>query len=190
MESVSIQRSGSLIYARAYKRLVLWIELAYVLLGAGLAILATSVLNTWIAGVVVFGLVLVAVALIWLSYQALLWVLKREARRTVEVSGLGIKETAQGRELAFIPWNGVTQIELDATLIGGASLRVKGSFCEIAISNQDLVITRPMKIREMNAALGQLGSVRNLLTAVREEAPQAAVRMNRLAVRRYKESGV
>jgi hypothetical protein len=190
VESVLIQRRGSLFYARAYRKLVMWIEIAYALLGGGLALLAVNVFDTWIAGAVVFTLVLAAIGIIWLSYQGLLWILKREASQAVELTDLGIKETGAGRELSFIPWGGVTQIELDATLIGGASLRVKGNFCEITISNQDLVITHPMKIREMNTALGQLSTLRGLLKDVREMAPQATVKMNRLAVRRYKESGV
>jgi len=78
----------------------------------------------------------------------------------------------------------VREIELAADLFGGMSLKAKGAFSEIAISNVDLEITHPMSITKMHRALSRANEISKLFGKLRATAPQAALRMNRLARRR------
>jgi hypothetical protein len=96
----------------------------------------------------------------------------------------GIRETYKGRERKFIPWEGVREIELNADLTGGANLRVRGNFSDIGVSNVDLVITRPLGLREMHRALGRSGEIFKLFSNLRTAAPHAEIKMNKLARRR------
>jgi hypothetical protein len=114
----------------------------------------------------------------------LLLAFKREASCTIELSEEGIRETRLGRERRFIPWAGVREIEMSADLLGGISLKAKGAFSEIAISNVDLEITRPMSIARMHRALGRANQMSKLFGKLRAAAPQAALRMNKLARKR------
>jgi hypothetical protein len=190
LKNVTINRRGSLIYASSYRRLVIGAEIVYTLLGAGLSVLAMAVFGTLIAGVILFSLVLLFVLLIAFAYRGVLWFFRREARQSIEITDEGILELFDERQRSFIPWEGVVEIELDATVVAGATLRVKSNFSEISISNLDLVITAPRGIREMNALLGQAGPMKELLAEVRKRAPNATLNMNRLAERRFKESVV
>ena len=186
MERLLVKRNGSYLYTRAYRNLVLVAEAVYAALGAALAVLAANALDSWLAGALLLTGLFIVVALIWIGYKAILWVFKRESRQSIDISEEGILELLDGRERSFIPWGGVTQIELDATVLAGGTLRVKGNFSEIAISNMDLVIKEEMSLREMNAAIGQAGPMRELLAELKSRAPQAALKMNKLAKRRYK----
>ncbi|MCI0490488.1 MAG: hypothetical protein L0229_28165 [Blastocatellia bacterium] len=186
MEKIEIERRGSLLYTRGYRRLVVALTLVYAAVGAAMAVLGARVFDRALAGIIIFALVLGMIALMWMVYGAILWIFARESRQGVEINDEGVRETHDGREHAFIPWAGVKEIEIAATLVAGASLRVKGNFSEIAVSNVDLAITRPMKIREMHKALGQSTRMRELLLALKRAAPHAALRMNRLARRRLK----
>jgi hypothetical protein len=190
LKNVTINRRGSLIYANGYRRLVVAAEIVYALLGAGLSVLAIAVFGTLIAGVILFSLVLLFVLSVAGAYRAILWFFRREARQSIEITDEGILELFDQRQRSFIPWEGVAEIELDATVVAGATLRIKGSFSEISISNLDLVITVPKPIREMNALLGQGGPMKELLADVRRHAPHASLKMNRLAERRFKETAV
>jgi hypothetical protein len=186
LERLSVRRNGSYLYTRAYKKLVLLAEAAYTVLGVGLALIAANALDSWLAGALLLAAVLIIVGIIWLGYRAILWVFRRESRQSIDITDEGILEIVDGRERSFVPWAGVTEIELDATVLAGGTLRVRGSFSEIAISNMDLVITEEMTLREMNAAIGQLGPMRQLLAELKSRAPQAALKMNKLAKRRFK----
>jgi hypothetical protein len=186
LERLLVKRNGSYLYTRAYRKLVLVAEAVYAALGAALAVLAANALDSWLAGALLLAGLFIVVALIWVGYKAILWVFKRESRQSIDISEEGILELLDGRERSFIPWGGVTQIELDATVLAGGTLRVKGNFSEIAISNMDLVINEEMSLREMNAAIGQAGPMRELLAELKSRAPQAALKMNKLAKRRYK----
>jgi len=183
MKRLSIQRQGSFLYASGYRKLVFWAEVVYIGLGAALGVLAAILLESIAAGAAVFGVALIVVACVWLVYQSILWVFKREAGQSVEISDAGIMETRGGREHRFIPWDGVMEIEVDATVVAGGSLRVKGKFSRITLSNMDLVITEPARIREMHAALEQGRPMREMLAELRLRAPHARIRMNRLARR-------
>jgi hypothetical protein len=186
LERLSVQRNGSYIYARAYKKLVLAAEAAYLVLGAGLALIAANALDSWLAGVLLLAAVLMIVGLVWAGYRAILWVFRRESRQSIVITDEGILELHKGRERSFVPWGGVIEIELDATILAGGTLRVVGNFSEIAISNMDLVIKEEMSLREMNASIGQIGPMRQLLAELKSRAPHAALKMNKLAKRRYK----
>ena len=186
MERLSVKRNGSYLYARAYAKLVLVAEAAYAALGAGLAIIAANALDSWLAGALLMAGLLIIVALIWIAYRAILWVFRRESRQSIDITDEGIFELLDRRERSFIPWGRVAEVELDATVLAGGTLRVRGNFSEIAISNMDLVIKEPMTLREMNAAMGQLGPMRQLLAELKARAPQATLKMNKLARRRYK----
>jgi hypothetical protein len=186
LERLSVKRNGSYLYARAYAKLVLVAEAAYAALGAGLAIIAANALDSWLAGALLMAGLLIIVALIWIAYRAILWVFRRESRQSIDITDEGIFELLDGRERSFIPWGRVAEVELDATVLAGGTLRVRGNFSEIAISNMDLVIKEPMTLREMNAAMGQLGPMRQLLAELKARAPQATLKMNKLARRRYK----
>jgi hypothetical protein len=190
LKNISIKRRGGFIYTSGYRKLVVAAESVYVLLGAGLSVLAISIFSTFIAGIVLFSLVLIFVVLIWVLYQSMLWFFRREARQSVEITDEGVLETVDGRQRSFIPWGGVIEIQLNATVVAGASLAIKGSFSEISISNLDLVITAPNSIREMNAVLRQAGPMKELLEEVLARAPKASLKMNKLALRRYKESAI
>src|SRR5215470_11569582 len=181
MKRLSIQRQGSYLYASGYRKLVIWAELVYIGLGAGLAVLAGILLESIAVGAAVFGVALIVVACVWLVYQSILWVFKREAGQSVEINDAGIMETRRGREHRFIPWDGVMEIEVDATVVAGGSLRVKGNFSRITLSNVDLVITEPAPIRQMHAALEQSRPMREMLAELSRRAPHARIRMNRLA---------
>jgi hypothetical protein len=74
-----------------------------------------------------------------------------------------------------------------ADLFGGMSLKAKGAFSEIAISNVDLEITEPMSITNMHRALTRANRMRELFGRLKNFAPQAALRMNKLARRRLNE---
>lgn len=190
MEDISIQRKGGLLYTSGYRKLVLAAELVYVLIGAGLSVLATTIFGEVIAGIVLFSLVVLFAILLWAPYQALLWFFGREARQSVDITQEGVLETVDGRQKSFIPWTGVTSIELNATVVAGASLRIKSNFSEISISNVDLVITETNTIRQMNNLLRQAGPMRELAAEVMARAPGASLKMNKLAARRYKERAV
>src|SRR5262249_14385064 len=139
-----------------------------------------------LAGGLLLAALLMIVGVIWVGYKAVLWVFKREARQSIDVSTEGILELLDGRERSFIPWGGVTEIELDATILAGGTVRVKGNVSEISVTNMDLVIKDQMSLREMHAAIGQLGPMRQLLAELKTRAPQAQLKMNKLAKRRYK----
>ena len=186
MEKIEIERRGSLLYTQSYRGVVVALTLVYAALGAPIALVGARVFDSLLAGTIIFALVLGMIALMWMVYGAILWIFARESRQGVEINQEGVRETHDGREHAFIPWAGIKEIELAATLVAGASLRVKGNFSEIAISNVDLAIARPMKIRDMHKALGQSTRMRELLAALRTAAPHAELRMNRLARRRLK----
>ena len=183
MKRLSIQRQGSYLYASGYRKLVIWAEVVYIVLGAGLAVLASVLLDSILAGAGVFALALGIVACVWLGYQAILWFFKRESTESVEISDAGIVETRRGREHTFIPWDGVMEIEVDATVVAGGSLTVKGNFSRITLSNMDMVITQPAPIRQMHAALEQGRPMREMLAELSRRAPHARIRMNRLARR-------
>ena len=183
MEKILIHRRGSFIYTKAYRWVVVALTLVYAAMGAALAIIGAKVLDRALAGAIIFALVIALIALMWMVYGAILWIFARESRQGVEIGDEGIREIREGREEAFIPWRGVTEIEVAATVVAGASLRVKGNFSEISISNVDLAIDRPMKIRQMHRALGQTADMRELLKTLKEAAPHAELRMNRLARR-------
>jgi hypothetical protein len=186
LERLSLQRHGSYLYTRACRKLVLAAEAAYFAIGAVLAVIAANALDSWLAGAVLLAALLIIVGLIWIGYKAVLWVFRRESRQSIDITQEGILELQDGRERSFIPWGGVTQLELDATVLAGGTVRVLGNFSEIAISNMDLVIKEEMSLGEMHAAIGQLGPMRQLLAELKSRAPQAALKMNKLAKRRYK----
>lgn len=190
LEHLSIHRRGSLIYARAYRNLVALLALLYLFAGAVLALIAARVFNTVLAGLTVFGLVLAVVATMWLFYRGVIWVFEREARQSIDLTPEGIREMQGERERDFIPWDGVREIEIAATLMAGGSVRVRGNFSEIAVSNVDLVITGPMPLREMHRAMGRMQPLLDLLAELRRRAPQAAFKMNRLARRRMSKYGL
>ena len=179
-----IQRKGSLLYTRAYRKLAVVLTLIYLLIGAVLALAAVYAFSHILAGVILFMIVGAVVAAMWLAYVMLLRVFAREARQMIEVGGEGVREVRDGREYAFIPWDGVKELELAATIVAGATLRVKGQFSEISISNVDLTLTAPMTLREMHKAVGQTSQMRELLDTIKGAAAGAPLCMNKLARRR------
>jgi hypothetical protein len=181
---VLIQRRGSYYYAKAYRGLVVVMTVVYAVAGAVLAYVGMSLFDSWLAGLVALGVVILTIATLWAGYLAILWVFAREARQTVEVGGEGIRESREGREYKFIPWAGVKEVEIAETIVAGASLRVKGSFSQISISNVDVVITGPLGIREMHRALRHNHHIRAIFIEIRRAAPDARIVMNRLARRR------
>ena len=184
MKKVLIQRKGSLLYTRAYRKLAVVLTLIYLLIGAVLALAAVYAFSHILAGVILFMIVGAVVAAMWLAYVMLLRVFAREARQMIEVGGEGVREVRDGREYAFIPWDGVKELELAATIVAGATLRVKGQFSEISISNVDLTLTAPMTLREMHKAVGQTSQMRELLDTIKGAAAGAPLCMNKLARRR------
>jgi hypothetical protein len=184
MQKVLIQRKGSLLYTRAYRKLAVVLTLIYLLIGAVLALAAVYAFSHILAGVILFMIVGAVVAAMWLAYVMLLRVFAREARQMIEVGGEGVREVRDGREYAFIPWDGVKELELAATIVAGATLRVKGQFSEISISNVDLTLTAPMTLREMHKAVGQTSQMRELLDTIKGAAAGAPLCMNKLARRR------
>jgi hypothetical protein len=184
LERLTIQRRASYLYARAYFKLVVALTIVYAALGTALGILSELTIGSVLAGVLIISLCVVPIVTLWAVYLVILWVFKRESRNAVEIGAEGIREMRNGREHAFIPWAGVKEIELAATIIAGAGLRIKGAFSEITISNIDLVITEPLSIREMHRALGKTREIGNLFAELKAAAPHAELRMNRLARRR------
>ena len=184
MERTLIKRQGSYLYARSFGLIVLLLTLIYGGLGAGLAIITESDLDDVLDEVIFPILAFVPVLMMWLGYGAMLWAFKREASHSIEMDEEGIKETRAGREHRFIPWAGVREIEMDADLFGGMSLKAKGAFSEIAISNVDLEITHPMGFTKMHRALSRPNEIAMLFGKLKAAAPQAALRMNKLAQRR------
>src|SRR6185295_19169774 len=156
-------------------------------LGAVLAILTESDLDDVLDEIIFPILAFIPVLMMWLSYVGVLWAFKREASHTIEVSEEGIRETHAGREHHFMPWAGVREIEMAADLFGGMSLKVKSAFSEIAISNVDLAITQPMNIAKMHRAISKANEMTRLFRKMKAAAPDAALRMNKLARRRLKE---
>jgi hypothetical protein len=189
VEQVVIQRRGSYFYAKAYQRLVVIMTVLYAAAGAVLAYAGVELFDSWLAGLVALGFVVLTIATLWAGYLAILWVFAREGRQSVEIGAEGIREKRDGREVQFIPWPGVKEIEIAATVVAGASLRVKGNFSEISISNVDLMIAGPMRVREMHAALQQTSRLRQFFVEIRAVAPRARITMNRLARRRLKKIG-
>ena len=184
MEHLLIQRQGSYLYARSFGIVVMLLTLIYGGLGAVLAIITESDLEDVLEEIIFPILAFIPVLMMWIGYAGVLWAFKREASHTIEVSDEGIRETRRGREHHFMPWAGVREIEMDADLFGGMSLKVKSAFSEIAISNVDLEITRPMNIAKMHRALSRANEMSLLFGKMKAAAPEAALRMNRLARRR------
>ena len=187
MEHTLIKRQGSYLYARSFAIIVLLLTLIYGGLGAVLAIITESDLDDVLEEIIFPILAFIPVLMMWLAYGAMLWAFKREASHTIELSDEGIKETRAGREHRFIPWTSVREIEMDADLFGGISLKTKAAFSEIAISNVDLEITHSMGIAKMHRALSRRNEITKLFGRVKAAAPQAALRMNKLAKRRLGE---
>jgi hypothetical protein len=185
-----IKRQGSYLYARSFGIVVLLLTVIYGGLGAVLAIITESDLDDVLDEIIFPILAFLPVLMMWLSYAGMLWAFKREASHTIELSEEGIRETRAGREHRFIPWAGVREIELAADLFGGMSLKAIGAFSEIAISNVDLEITHPMSITKMHRALSRANEIGKLLRNLRANAPQASLRMNKLAQRRMSKSSV
>jgi hypothetical protein len=181
LEAVTIKRQGSYFYARSYWQVVLLLTVIYGGMGAVLAILTESDLEDVLEEIIFPILAFIPVLLMWLIYSLMLVAFKRDANTAVEVSRAGIRETYKGRERQFIPWAGVREIELDADWLGGATLRARGNFSSIAISNVDLVITRPMRLWEMHRALGHTGEIVALFIRFKEAAPEADLKLNHLA---------
>jgi hypothetical protein len=186
MRANVINRRGSFLYARAYRGLAIGLTVIYLLVGGAIALIAAIRFESILVGMALFAFVVVVVVSAWCLYLVVLWVFNRESRQSVELTSEGVREVRDGLEHAFIPWAGVKEIELAATLVAGASLRVKGSFSEIAVSNIDLMIDKQMTLAEMHRALGKTTRMRELLDDVRAAAPQATLRLNRLARRRTK----
>jgi hypothetical protein len=184
LERTLIKRQGSYLYARSFVVIVFLLTLIYGGLGAVLAIITESDLDDVLDEVIFPILAFIPVLMMWLGYGAMLWAFKREASHSIELDEVGIKETRAGREHRFIPWAGVREIEMDADLFGGMSLKAKGAFSEIAISNVDLEITHPMGITKMHRALSRPNEIAMLFGKLKAAAPQAALRMNKLARRR------
>jgi hypothetical protein len=153
-------------------------------MGAVLAILTESDLDDVLDQIIFPILAFLPVLMMWLGYAGLLWAFKREANSAIELSEDGLRERRAGREDRFIPWAGVREIEMAADLFGGMSLKAKGAFSEIAISNVDLEITGPMSIAKMHRALTRANRMKDLYGRLRAAAPQAALKMNRLAQKR------
>lgn len=181
METVIIKRQGSYFYTRSYWQVVLLLTVIYGGMGAVLAILTESDLEDVLEEIIFPILAFIPVLLMWLTYVLMLVAFKRDANTAVEVSSLGVRETYKGRERQFIPWAGVREVELDADWLGGATLRARGNFSAIAISNVDLVITRPMHLWEMQRALGRTAEIVALFIRFKESAPKAELTMNDLA---------
>lgn len=181
-----IKRQGSYLYARSFLVVVMLLTLIYGGLGAVLAIITESDLEDVLEEIVFPILAFIPVLMMWIGYAGLLWAFRREASHTIEVNEDGIMESRAGREHHFMPWAGVREIEVDADLFGGMILKVKGAFSEIAISNVDLEITRPMNIAKMHRALSRANEISKLFATLKASAPQAALRMNKLARRRLK----
>ena len=179
-----IKRQGSYLYARSFGKIVMLLTLIYGGLGAVLAIITESDLDDVLDQIIFPILAFIPVLMMWLGYAGLLWAFKREARSAIELTEEGIRETRGSREYGFIPWAGVREIEIAADLFGGMSLKAKGAFSEIAISNVDLEITEPMSITNMHRALTRAARMRELFRKLKTLAPQAALRMNRLAKKR------
>jgi len=166
------------------------LTLIYGGLGAVLAIITESDLDDVLEEIIFPILAFLPVLMMWLGYAGMLWAFKREASHTIELGEEGIRETRAGREHRFIPWAGVREIELAADLFGGMSLKVKGAFSQIAISNVDLEITHPMSITKMHRALSRANEIVRLFRELRRNAPQASLRMNKLAERRMSKYAV
>jgi len=174
------------LYARSFGIVVTLLTLVYGGLGAVLAIVTESDLDDVLEEIIFPILAFLPVLMMWVGYAGMLWAFKREASHTIELNEEGIRETRAGREHQFIPWAGVREIELAADLFGGMSVKAKGAFSEIAISNVDLEITRPMSITKMHRALSRANEIGKLFGKLRMTALQAALRMNKLARRRLK----
>lgn len=164
--------------------MVLLLTLVYGGMGAALAIITESDLEDVLEQIIFPILAFIPVLMMWTVYAVMLWAFKRETAWGVELSGDGVRETYKGSERRFIPWAGVREIELDADVIGGTSLRLKGNFSEIAISNVDLVITRPMSLIEMHRAFGKTSEIRRLFGVVKAAAPHASLKLNSVARRK------
>ncbi|HEX8091733.1 MAG TPA: hypothetical protein VF762_22960, partial [Blastocatellia bacterium] len=160
-----------------------------VALGAALAVVSELTVDGALAMILILSLGVAPIVTLWLVYLLILWVFKRESRNAIEISADGIRDMRDSRERAFIPWAGIKEIELAATVAAGASLRVKGAFSEITISNMDMVVTRPMSIREMHRAAGKTKEMGDLFAALKSAAPHAALKMNKLARRRLSKFG-
>jgi hypothetical protein len=186
LENTLIKRQGSYLYARSFGVIVLLLTAIYGGMGAVLAIITESDLDDVLDEIIFPILAFIPVLMMWLGYGAMLWAFKREASHTIELGDDGIRESRAGREHCFIPWVGVREIEVAADLFGGMSLNVKGAFSEIAISNVDLEITHPMSLRKMQRALSKANQMRKLFGKLKSAAPQAALKLNKLARRRMK----
>jgi hypothetical protein len=178
---------GSYYYARAYVWLVLALTLIYALMSITLVVFVLKEIQNIERALLLAALASLPVFILWVTYGLILLAFRREGRYSIEIDGQGIKETLQDREHQFIPWAGVTEIELDATVIAGATLRLRGKFSEIVIPNVDLVIRGPMGIRRMHKEMGQLDGMRRLFSDIKAAAPGAVVKMNRYAERRMKD---
>ncbi len=187
MDLHEIRRMGSYYYARAYVWLVLLITVVYAAMAAAIAVFVLKEIQNVERALLLAALASLPVVMFWVTYGLILMAFKREGRYAIEISRDGIRETLQGREHQFIPWGGVNEIELDATVIAGATLRLRGKFSEIVIPNVDLVITGPMGIRRMHREMGRLNRMRKLFADVTTAAPGAVVKMNRYAERRMKD---
>lgn len=187
MERTEIKRQGSYLYARSFAVVVLLLTVVYGGLGAVLAILTESDLEDVLERIIFPILAFLPVLMMWLGYAGMLWAFKREASHSIEIGEDGIRETRGDREHRFIPWAGVQEIEMAADLFGGMNVKVKGAFSEIAISNLDLEVTRPMNLAKMHRALSRADEIKKLFGKLKSAAPQASVSMNKLARRRLSE---
>ncbi len=188
MERFAIQRHGTYLYAQAWQKIILALSLLWMIIGGGVAFVVVRFFHHPIIAAIIVLIALAVLIAVWVAYQSALWTFKREAQQSVIISTEGMREMSEGRERSFIPWEGVTEIELAAALPAGSSLRVRSNFSEIAFSNVDLVVTPQMSLRQMHASLAQTDPFRELLQELRQQAPQARLTLNRLAKRRMKKN--
>jgi hypothetical protein len=184
LERIQIKRQGSYLYARSFAIVVVLLTVVYGGLGAVLAVITESDLEDVLDEIIFPILAFLPVLMMWLGYAGMLWAFKREASSAIELDDEGIRETRKGRDHRFIPWAGVREIEVTADLFGGMSLKVKGAFSEIAISNLDLEVTRPMNLAKMHRALSKADEIKKLFGNLKLAAPQATLNMNKLARKR------
>jgi hypothetical protein len=187
LDRIVIKRQGSYLYARSFAVVVFGLTVVYGGMGAVLAIITESDLEDVLDQIIFPILAFIPVLMMWLGYVGLLIAFKREANSVIELSDEGIRETRGSHEHRFIPWAGVHQIDMSADLFGGMSLKARGAFSDIAISNVDLEVTKPMNLARMHRALTGTARMKDLFEKMKTAAPHAALRLNRLAKRRMSE---
>jgi hypothetical protein len=155
-------------------------------LSLAISFIAALLFKRVLAAIPILLISIGVLTVIVILYFILLWFFRLDSVKTIGFTNDGVRETVNEREITFIPWAGIKEVEVTAAVLAGASLRIRASFSEIAFDNDDITIKESnMHLRKIHSAMRDLTEIKSLINLIREKAPTATISMSRLASKRF-----